>query len=372
MKHLARIAGLALLIALATSLSASGHKRDQREEQALALPKELPAATVADASQLVFQVSPLYGRGLLTQQLRDALKSLLRSDQPIVKLRAFVAGTGDTRRVRALVSEVCTEKRAPLPALSVVQVGALPREGAQVVLEAVAQDRKPVNPHGVAFVSAQSARVGQPLQPLAPLANQVVERMKIALDAAGVQPADVLRVTCYLTALDEVEQLRAPLAARWAKANLSFIQPLRATRDSGVVCEGVGRLSAPPRERAEFLTLPGPPQLPPSSTAVAVGPGKLVFTGAQLAFGTAPADAALAFERLGKTIEQTAARPYGPVAAVQIYALTRSTGDLAQQDARRFFNQSQPPAVTVLSFEALPSMDASFSAEAIAVLPDSK
>jgi enamine deaminase RidA (YjgF/YER057c/UK114 family) len=370
MKHLARIVCLAVMIALAAWPWGKKHKHDQPEEQALELPKELPAATVADASQLVFQVSPLYGRGLLTQQVREALKSLLRSDQAIVKLRAFVAGTGDSRRVQALVSEVCTEKRAPLPALSVVQVGALPREGAQVVLESVAQDRKPVNPHGVAFVSAQSALVGQPLRPLRPLADQVVERLGTALDAAKVQPGDVLRVTCFLTSLDEVEQVRSPLTARWAKASLSFVQPLRETRDSAVACEAVGRLSAAPRERAEFLALPGPPQLPPSSAAVAVGPGKLVFTGAQLAFGTAPADAALAFERLGKKIEQTAARPYGPVAALQIYALTRSTGDLAQQDARRFFSQSQPPALTVLSFEALPSMDASFSADVIAVLPE--
>jgi enamine deaminase RidA (YjgF/YER057c/UK114 family) len=279
-----------------------------------------------------------------------------------VKLRAFVAGTGDARRVRTLVSEMCTERHARLPALSVVQVGALPLDGAQVVLESVAQDRKPVNPYGVAFVSAESARLARPLQPLTPLANQVVERLKKVLDAAGVLPADVLRVTCYATSLDEVEQLRAPFAARWAKASLNFVQPLRATLESSVACEAVGRLSAAPGERTDLR----------SSSAVAVGPGKLIFTGAQLAFGTAPADAALAFERLGKTLDQVAARPHGRLAAVAIYSLTRSTADMAQQGVLNFFKQSQPPALTVLSFEGLPSMDASFSADAIAVLPEPK
>ena len=45
------------------------------------------------------------------------------------------------RRVQTIVSETFTERRQPLPALSVVQVGALPLEGAQVVMEAIAVKR---------------------------------------------------------------------------------------------------------------------------------------------------------------------------------------------------------------------------------------
>jgi len=92
--------------------------------------------TEADANRVIFEVTALRSEGLLSQQLREALKPLLRPDRPLVKLRAFVAGTGDTRRVQALVSELATEKRVPLPALTVVQVGQLPRDGAQLVLEA--------------------------------------------------------------------------------------------------------------------------------------------------------------------------------------------------------------------------------------------
>ncbi len=45
----------------------------------------------------------------------------------------------------------------PLPVVTVVQVGALPLTGVQVVMEATAVARKPVNPHGLAFLSAESA-----------------------------------------------------------------------------------------------------------------------------------------------------------------------------------------------------------------------
>jgi len=75
----------------------------------------------------------------------------------VLHIRAFVAGTGDLRRVRDLVSETFTARHQPLPALSLVRAGGLPLAGAQVVLEAVAAGRKDANPNGLAFVSAQEA-----------------------------------------------------------------------------------------------------------------------------------------------------------------------------------------------------------------------
>ena len=82
-------------------------------------------------------MTPLSAKGLLSQQTRDALKGLLHSSHgTIVKLRAFVAGSGDLRRVGEIAGEMFLEKHMPLPALTVVQVGALPLEGAQVVMEA--------------------------------------------------------------------------------------------------------------------------------------------------------------------------------------------------------------------------------------------
>ncbi len=348
MKHFALIPSLAVVLAL---IAAPSDKKKNQEPvtQALQLPPELPAVTVADADRVVYQVTPLRGDGLLSQQLREALKAVLRQDRPLVKLRAFVAGTGDTRRVQAVVSELATERRVALPALTVVQVGLLPRDGAQVVLEAVAVEKKAVNPNGVVMVAAESDSVSQPFQPVLPHLRRVLERLRTSLASAGAGPDEALRVTCYPTSLDETDQLHVALAAAFPKAVFDFVQPQRATRDSGVSCEAVARLVAPQ----------------PS------GSGKLVFTSAQLAFGTTPADARLAFERLGKTLAQAGAS-YNQVVHLCVYSLSRSTAEVAVRAGREFFDPARPPALTVVPVEGLPSLDASFAVDAEAVLPVTK
>src|SRR5690349_2902379 len=136
------------------------NKKKTKDEntQTLPPPRELPSAVFAETDRLTFEVTPLSSKGLLSAQTRDTLRNLLRTSKgTIVKLRAFVAGSGDLRRVGELVGETFAEKHAPLPALSVAQVGALPLEGAQIVIEATEVDKKVVNPNGVAFLSGQSA-----------------------------------------------------------------------------------------------------------------------------------------------------------------------------------------------------------------------
>src|SRR6185369_14929729 len=79
-------------------------KKPKKEEitQTLQLPKELPSAVIGETRRLTFHVTPLSGRGLLSAQIRDALKALTREtgNNPVLKIRAFVAGSGDLRRVR--------------------------------------------------------------------------------------------------------------------------------------------------------------------------------------------------------------------------------------------------------------------------------
>src|SRR5437763_12827086 len=124
----------AALLALAVCIYPLLAKKKKPEEitQTLELPKDPPATITAETSRLVFHVSPLSAKGLLSQQVRDALKALLKSTggATVVKLRAFVAGSGDLRRVPAIVSETFALKHLPLPAGRVIQVGALPLEGA--------------------------------------------------------------------------------------------------------------------------------------------------------------------------------------------------------------------------------------------------
>src|SRR5690349_15152375 len=165
-------------------------KEKEPETQTLPLPPEPPTAVVAETGKLAFHVSPLSAKGLLTQQVRDALKALDRANggATIVKLRAFVAGTGDMRRVATIVSEEFADRKTPVPVVTTVQVGALPLDGAQVVIESISSEKKTVNPNGIAFFSAQ---------PLADLAS-----------AAKAKDAVLMQVTCFVADVNQMDRDR--------------------------------------------------------------------------------------------------------------------------------------------------------------------
>lgn len=371
MRQLAIFTLLAVAVALLASPAQKKkgkHKPDEQEiTQVLELPKEPPSVLIADADRLVFHLTPLYSRGLLSQQLRDALKWLLRQDRPLIHLRAFVAGTGDTRRVEAIVSEVCGERHVSLPTLTVLQIGALPADGAQVVLEATELERKPVNPYGLQFVAGHLFTLDQPLQPIGPLAEKAIANVSGLFKQAGVGGDDVLALTCYLTSLAEVDPLRGTAGRLFPRAAISFVQPLRGALQTSAGCEAVGRL---PKPAGEGGPAPDFRQSPGAAAAVLVGPGRLAFTGAQLAFGNGEEAARLAWQRLAKTLEQEKV-PAAGAAVVHIYPLSRAMGELAQKTGTAFLDPAHPPALTVLPFEGLPSMDASFSVDLIAAVPPS-
>jgi enamine deaminase RidA (YjgF/YER057c/UK114 family) len=362
-----------LIFALATAAWPAQKKKSKKgaEEitQVLELPKDPPAAVVVEADKLTFAVCPLSSDGLLSHQLREALKWVLRLDRPVVRLRAFVAGTGDTRRVQAVVSGVFSDRHLALPALSVVQIGALPLEGAQVLVEAALADKKRVNPHGLAFFSAQQAYLPEPLQPVEPLARKVAASLRASLESAGMDGASVLRIGCYLTSLDDISPVRALMAAEFPHASITFVQPLRGALNSGLACDAVARLAAPPRQPPEFVN-PNGQEHPPASSAMAlVGPRRIALSGTQLAFGRTEGDASLAFQRLGKSLEQLAGT-FDRAAVVQIYSLSRGSGELARRAGAAFFDKARPPALTIVPFEGLPSMDAFFAVDVIVMLPE--
>src|SRR3954449_11913876 len=104
-----------LVCFLAAGLAAQ--KRNKKEEitQTLQLPKDLPGAVSGETRHLTFHVTPLSARGLLSAQVREALKALMHEagGNSVLKIRAFAAGSGDLRRVRDLVSEIFTDRRLP-------------------------------------------------------------------------------------------------------------------------------------------------------------------------------------------------------------------------------------------------------------------
>ena len=331
-------------------------KKDENVTQTLPPPKELPGAVTAETDRLAFGATPLLGRGLLSQQTRDALKALLKTNHgTIVKLRAFVAGSGDLRRVGELVGEIFTEKHLALPVLSVVQVGALPMEGAQVVIESIEVDKKVVNPNGVAFLAGQNA--ASVVQSLA--------KLKTALRAGGMEPEDALRVTCFVSSLEEQRDTHQLMAAEFPSAILNYVQMQREPVTPAAECEGVARLRTPIAEPVTFLNPADLDKSPNFSQLALVKSPKLVITGTQLAFGSQEADIKLAFERLQKVLSSANAR-FDQLVMSHTYATSAGIIPRVRTVRAGYYSKESPPASTLLPFEGLLSLDASFGVDVIA------
>ena len=362
-----RIWLLALVGALAATHSSWGKKKKEEETQVLQLPKDPPAALTVETRRLVFSVTPLSAKGLLSQQTRDALKWLLHSTNgSIVKLRAFVAGSGDLRRVHDLVSETFTDHHLALPVLSVVQVGALPLEAAQVIMESTAVAKKDVNDYGLVYISGQAESAGGPLDPVVPLARQSLQRVATAVKAAGSEPGDVLRVTCFLSSLDKLSDVRELAAASYSSAALNFVQLQRAPTRALAACEAVARLRWNTGAAMHMLNPEGLAQSPQLSQVVLVSAPKVILTGSQEAFGFQDADARLAFERLRKSLSQEGGS-LDNVAFTSLYPLSASISEQVRKIRGEFYNHARPPAGTIVPFEGLPSMDAGFAVDVVAV-----
>lgn len=335
-------------------------KGDEDFTQTLPPAKEAPAAIAGATQRLTFQNSPLSAKGLLSQQTRDALHWLIRANHgsPIIKLRAFVAGSGDMRRVQEILGEVCAEKKLPLPALSVVQVGALPREGAQIEIEAITEDRKIENPNGLAFVSGQAAGS----------VEQSIVKVESALAAGGMQRADTLAVTCFLSSLEQSRSAMVAIQSTFPAAATNWVQMQREPVTPAAECEAVARLRAAPGAPVSFLNPSGLDGSPAYSQVALVTAPRLVFTSTQLGFGRQEGDVKLAFERLRRALAGVSAR-FDHLAMSHVYLTAGGMADKVRSVRATFYNSAKPPASTLLPFEGLPSLDASFGVDVVAV-PD--
>jgi enamine deaminase RidA (YjgF/YER057c/UK114 family) len=314
--------------------------------QSLPLLAEPPLVVSAETARLTFQLSPLSNKGLLSQQSREALKNLMQANRggTIVRLRAFVAGTGDMRRVQQIVSEAFGEKKLSLPVLTTVQVGSLPLVGAQVVMEAVSVDKKVLNPDGVVFFPGdRSSNL-----------RAAVAQLSHAVGASGIGPAGILRVTCFASSLDDFEANRSALAASFPGAVLNLMEAQRLPADRSALCEAAGRVE--PGQRAVS-----------SAQAAVVKSPKVVFSGIQMAFGREDPDLRLAFERLNKALNSLAGT--GSVVDARFYTISAPGDRLLSQKlhllGRDLFHRDALTSAT-LEIEGLPSLDASVGMDVIA------
>ncbi len=298
-------------------------------------------ALVVDTDSLDFHISPLLKTGGLASQIRQSLSDLLRDThgETIVKLRAFVAGSGDARRVQASVTDIFTDHHLPFPVLSIIQVGALGQESAQVVIEAVVSTHHTVNPNGLAFFFDQH---GKSL-------HKALERFHGSIESAGVPADHMLSCTCFTSRLDDHAAAMAAVKTLFPKADVNLVQAIRDPMSDFASCEGVAQLAAPPKD---------PVVLNEAAHATLVHTGQLVFTGLQLSFGNYLDDAQQAFRRL-----QRAAASLQPVETpVQVdgFAL-----DASSAAALRKTIPLAPGTFSIHGVEGLPSVDASAGIEAI-------
>ncbi|MBI4908977.1 MAG: RidA family protein [Acidobacteria bacterium] len=362
-----------LLLAAITAALLPAQKKKKRKKadeeeitQTHEIPKDPPAALSAQPQRLGFLAAPLSSKGLLSQQVRDGLKNLRSQARgaSIIKVRAFVSGTGDLRRVPALVSEEFTGWRQPLPVVTAIRVGALPLEGAQVVLEGWTMEKRPVNPNGLAFFSGQQVTSKEPVEKVEPLFRESIANLAKAAKAAKVDAPNILRVTCFASALGDYMQLRQHTAAQFPKASLVIVQALRGLSSGLVECEAVGRLSSAPSLPMTAINPEALPSSPNYSQVMLVNAPKVILTGSQLAFHAQDADIRLAFDRLKKAVEG-AGGSMKNTALTNYYPLAQSTIEKIRSIRFEFLDKARPPASTMLQFEGLPSMDASFALEVV-------
>jgi enamine deaminase RidA (YjgF/YER057c/UK114 family) len=355
----------ALVASLA--LTAFPQKPKKEDNQVLQLPKDLPATVEGDPRHFSFYVTPLGNKGLLSKQVRDALSALSHEAKgdPILRIRAFVAGSGDSRRVRDLVSGFFTDHKLPLPVLSLVHAGVLP-EDSQVVMEAIAAGKKENNPQGLAFLAAQPASADDPTGPVSPLAAKSLAALAQAVKTAGSDPSDVLRVSCFLSSLDEVAAVRKMVDQAYPKAAANFVQPQRAPARSLAACEAVAKLRLNTGTPLRVMNADGSAATSGSALIALVSSPKVVLTGTQVSFGYEEKDARLAFQRLGKSLEQGGVSLHS-VAFAHFYPLAPVIATQVEKIRGDFFDAAHPPASSMLLFEGLPSMNAGFAIDVVAV-----
>ena len=157
-----------------------------------------------------------------------------------------------------------------------------------------------------------------------------------------------------------------PSAAPVTLTASAYMQLRRVYTPAAVTCEAVARL---PEVRGDTLTFTNPEETGNTderSQIAFLPPGRVLFTTSQLAFRSQEQDVRLAFDRLGGTLEEGGAG-MRRVAMSRFYVLSGYLGDMIREFRFDYLDKSHPPADTVVELEGLPSLDASFAVDVVAV-----
>ena len=169
-----------------------------------------------------------------------------------------------------------------------------------------------------------------------------------------------------MSSLDGLGKIRDRVALSFPSAVWNFVQIQRAPARAIVECEAVAR-GKQGGEALEFLNPEGLAKSPNYSQLARVTAPRIALTGTQVAFGSQEADAKLAFSRLEKELAQVGASLRN-AAMSSVYPLSEASANLVRKVRFDYLDQARPPASTMLLFEGLPSMDASFAVDVVAVV----
>lgn len=330
-----KIAFLALLAITSTVPGTLAAKKQKPEEitQTLALPKDPPFVATGETRKLVFHISPLSTKGLLSIQTRDAVKALLKlnGNTQIIHIRAFVAGNGDVRRVPQIISEALTEKHQQLPSISVIRAGGLSLDNSQVVLEAVSLGKKEVNPTGLDFVDSGTVTASDPNSSPKPLLDKALDQLTARAPAAGT-----LQATCFVSTMTDSAAMLSALSTRFPGAVTNVVMTQRGPFQAFAGCQSIRR-------------------------GTRVTAAKLAFSGTRVAFGQQEKDATLAFQRLDKDLTEAGTSP-ASVVFTNIYPLSGAMAELS----RKLRASASPVAITPV--DGVAAVEAGFAVDAIAAV----
>src|SRR5262249_17691653 len=217
--------------------------------------------------------------------------------------------------------------------------------------------RKEVNPNGVVYLPAVAVTSENALDPVAPLAARSLDQLRQTLKEAGSPASDVLRVTCFLSSLENLAETRKLVEAEYARAALDYIQTQRAPARAVGACEAVARVAWSTGKKVHYIPAQGEPK------AVLVSAPQVVLSGTQMSYGYQEADSKLAFERLTKSLEAAGVAPRD-VAYASYYPLAEPLAAQVRKLRGGFFPSA---AGSLVLFEGLASMDAGFAVDVVAV-----
>jgi len=362
--------GVLCLILLCASVAQAQKPPKEEKPQVLALAPSAPGAVKVETARFGYLPVPLEERGMLSKQVEESLKRMRRllRKRRLARITAWVGGAGDVRRVSASIREQLSDWRLPIPAITVIRVGALASPSARVALDVEVEEEKAVNPYGLIFLGGVSEQEREFQLDLRNSLERVLSTLDERLRAEGGSPATVLSARCLVSMNRDTAALDQALRQRYPAASARVMQALRTTPESFVNCEMVARNTVAPSGPLEAKIVTLVEGRPPATSLMKVNTSRLVVTSAQLCFRTTDADLALGFERLESTLEEQGTK-LSNAAHLSILSQSPELGLRAEEQGRKFLHPRYDPAILRQTVESLPALDSTISLDAIVALP---